>query len=198
MRIGSEPAAELWLVRHGETEWSASGRHTSRTDVELTEAGRRDAAALRARLLGLDFARVLTSPRRRARVTADLAGFGDRAEEAQDLVEWDYGRDEGLTTPEIRRDRPGWSVWRDGPLGGESAEDVRRRVDRVVALALAVERPVLAFSHGHLCRAIGARWIGLDVADGARLKVAAGAICVLGHERDTPAVERWNDTGHLA
>jgi len=189
--------AELWLVRHGETEWSASGRHTGTTDLELTEAGRAHATALRERLHGQEFARVLTSPLRRARVTCELAGFGDRAEIVTDLAEWDYGQDEGLTTLQIREERPGWTVWRDGPKGGETAEDVARRADRVIALAAESPGPVLAFGHGHLCRVVGARWIGLAPSEGIRLKLSTAAVCVLGHDRETPAVVRWNDTGHL-
>ena len=201
---------ELWLVRHGETAWSASGRHTGTTDIELSDAGRRHAAALRERLEDQSFARVLTSPLQRARVTCELAGFGDRAEIVTDLAEWDYGQDEGRTTTEIREERPGWTVWRQGPRGGESAAEVGRRADRVIALVResptresparespAIDPgPVLAFGHGHLCRVIGARWIGLDPADGIRLKLSTAAICVLGHDRETPAIVRWNDTGH--
>ncbi len=189
--------ADLWLVRHGETEWSASGRHTSTTELELSEAGRRHASELRTRLAGVTFGRVLVSPRVRARTTCELAGFGDRAEVVDELTEWDYGDDEGLTTPEIRKSRPGWTLWRDGPQGGETADAVRRRADHVVQLARSSPGPVLAFSHGHMSRVLGARWIGLDVADGARLRLSTGGICVLGYERETPAVLRWNDTGEL-
>jgi broad specificity phosphatase PhoE len=190
--------AQLWLVRHGETEWSASGRHTGTTDLALSEAGRRHATSLRERLQGQDFARVLTSPLQRAQVTCELAGFGDRAEVVNDLAEWDYGQDEGLTTPEIREQRPGWTVWRDGPNGGETAEDVGRRADRVIALVAEAPGPVLAFGHGHMCRVIGARWIGLPAAEGIRLKLSTAAVCVLGHDRETPAIDHWNDTGALA
>ena len=193
---------ELWLVRHGETEWSASGRHTGTTDLELSDAGRRHARALRARLADTDFARVLTSPLQRARVTCELAGFGERGEVVADLAEWDYGQDEGLTTVQIREERPGWTVWEHGPRGGESASEVGKRADRVIALAaqshaLDPARPVLAFGHGHLCRVIGARWISLAASDGIRLKLSTAAVCVLGHDRETAAIVRWNDTGHL-
>ncbi len=190
--------AELWLVRHGETEWSASGRHTGTTDIELSDGGRRHATTLRERLEGVEFARVLTSPLQRARVTCELAGFADRAEVLPDLAEWDYAQDEGLTTPEIREERPGWTVWREGPLGGETAEDVGRRADRVIALAAESAGAVLAFGHGHMSRVIGARWIGLPAAEGIRLKLSTAAVSVLGYDRETPAVVRWNDTGHLS
>jgi broad specificity phosphatase PhoE len=189
--------AELWLVRHGETEWSASGRHTGTTDIELSEAGRRHAVALRERLAGVEFARVLTSPLKRARVTCELAGLGDRAEVVSDLAEWDYGEDEGLTTAEIREHRPGWTVWRDGPRGGETADQVGKRADRVIDMVAGSDGPVVAFGHGHLCRVVGARWIGLPPAEGIRLKLSTAAVCVLGHDRETRAVVRWNDTGHL-
>jgi probable phosphoglycerate mutase len=188
---------ELWLVRHGETEWSASGRHTGRTDIDLTEAGRRNATALRERLSGTEFSRVLTSPSMRARVTCELAGFADRAEVDEDLYEWDYGQDEGLTTEEIREDRPGWTVWSQGVRGGETADDLCRRADRVVEAAQKSSGAVLAFAHGHICRVIGARWIGLDAVDGSRLKLSTAAICVLAYDHEVPALERWNDTGHV-
>jgi len=188
---------QLWLVRHGETEWSASGRHTGTTDIELSEAGRRHAAALRERLADVEFARVLTSPLKRARVTCELAGLGDRAEVVADLAEWDYGEDEGLTTAEIREERPGWTVWREGPRGGETADDVGRRADRVIDLVADSAGPVVAFAHGHLCRVVGARWIGLPPAEGIRLKLSTAAVCVLGYDRETRAVVRWNDTGHV-
>ncbi len=187
---------ELWLVRHGETEWSASGRHTGRTDVDLTTAGEAAAREVARRLPDLAWARVLTSPRLRARRTADLAGFPD-AETVEDLVEWDYGADEGRTTAEIREDRPGWTVWADGPAGGESAEQVRVRADRVVDAARSAGGPVLAFCHGHLSRVLGARWVGRPVAFGAHLRLSTAAVSVLGWERETPVLLRWNDTGSL-
>lgn len=195
MSDGGTPG-ELWLVRHGETEWSAAGRHTSRTDVDLTQAGVEAARAVAARLAGTTFARVLSSPRLRARRTAELAGYRS-PEVLDDLREWDYGDDEGRTTAEIRADRPGWTIWADGPIGGETAADVGRRADRVVELVQAMGGPVLAFSHGHFCRVLGARWLGLDVADGAHLTLSTASVSVLGWERETPAVLHWNDTGAL-
>ncbi|MDQ1643784.1 MAG: hypothetical protein QOJ90_3135 [Actinomycetota bacterium] len=188
---------ELWLVRHGETEWSATGRHTGLTDIDLTDDGRRHAMALRKRLAGREFVRVLTSPSLRARVTCELAGFAERAEVVDDLHEWDYGQDEGLTSEQIRRDVPGWTVWDPGPRGGETAAQISERADRVIAMARGEQGAVLAFAHGHISRVIGARWIGLEAIDGARLKLSTAAVCVLDHERDVPAIDRWNDTGHL-
>lgn len=191
-----DPTSQLWLVRHGETEWSANGRHTGRTDVDLTEVGERTARGVAARLPGLPWARVLTSPRLRARRTAELAGF-PAAEVVDDLQEWDYGADEGRTTAEIRQDRPGWTVWADGPRDGELAADVTRRADRVVELARSTDGPVLAFSHGHFSRVLGARWVGRPVDFGAHLYLATAAVCVLGFERESPVIDRWNDTGSL-
>ncbi len=187
------PTSSLWLVRHGETEWSTSGRHTGRTDIDLTPEGEAAARRLAERLRGVEFARVLSSPRLRARRTAELAGLRD-VEVTEDLAEWDYGDDEGLTTPQIREGRPGWTVWTHGPRGGETAEDVRRRADRVIASARAVEGRVLAFSHGHFSRVIGARWIGLPATAGAHLELSTASISVLGWERETPTLELWNST----
>jgi probable phosphoglycerate mutase len=190
------PASQLWLVRHGETEWSASGRHTSRTDLDLTEAGVEAARSVADKLRGTSFARVLSSPLLRARRTAELAGAGS-PELVEDLHEWDYGDDEGLTTAQIRESRPGWTVWRDGPRGGETCAEVGARADRVVELVRAVDGPVLAFSHGHFSRVLGARWLGLDVTEGAHLALSTASVSVLGWERDTPAVLHWNHTGTL-
>jgi broad specificity phosphatase PhoE len=191
-----EPTSQLWLVRHGETEWSASGKHTSRTDIDLTDAGVEAAREVAPRLAGCTFVRVLSSPLLRARRTAELAGFGS-PEVVADLTEWDYGEDEGRTTAEIRQDRPGWTVWHDGPRGGETAEDVARRADRVIGLVRATDGPVLAFSHGHFSRVLGARWLGLEATAGAHLALSTASVSVLGWERDCPAVLHWNDTGTL-
>ena len=190
------PASQLWLVRHGETEWSASGRHTSRTDLDLTEAGVEAARSVAVKLRGTSFARVLSSPLLRARRTAELAGAGS-PELVEDLREWDYGDDEGLTTAQIRESRPGWTVWRDGPQGGETCAEVGTRADRVIELVRAVDGPVLAFSHGHFSRVLGARWLGLEVTDGAHLTLSTASVSVLGWERDTRAVLHWNHTGTL-
>jgi probable phosphoglycerate mutase len=187
----------VYLVRHGETEWSAGGRHTSVTDVELTESGRRDAERLRSVFAGVDLALVLVSPRVRARATAELAGLGDRVEVDEDLVEIAYGDYEGLTTPAIREQRPGWTVWTDGSPGGETVEDAGRRADRVIARALAAAGNVALFAHGHVLRVIGARWIELPPAVGGSLALSTGAVCRLGFERERRVLWDWNDTCHL-
>ena len=184
-------------VRHGETAWSASGRHTGRTDIPLTEAGRHQAALAGARLVEATFALVLTSPLERARETCALAGLGDAAVVDDDLQEWDYGAYEGLTTDEIRRQRPGWYLWRDGCPGGEQAVDVGRRADRVIARCRAAGGDVAVFAHGHLLRVLGARWTGAGATFGASLLLSTAAVCVLDYERETAVLARWNDTGHL-
>lgn len=183
---------QLVLVRHGETEWSAAGRHTGRTDLALTEAGRVRARAVGEELAGRSFALVLCSPLRRARETCELAGFGDVAELCDDLREWDYGEYEGLTTPEIRERNPDWVLWRDGCPGGESPVEVGERADRVLARLRGAGGDCLAFAHGHILRVVTARWIGMEVPAGARLALNAGAISELGFERETEVVWRWN------
>jgi probable phosphoglycerate mutase len=194
---GVSAAQRVYLVRHGETEWSASGRHTSVTDVPLTDAGRRAAERLARVLAGLDLALVLTSPRSRARETAELAGLGSRAQVDDDLVEFDYGDYEGRTTPEIRESRPGWSLWDDDVPGGETLEAVGARADRVIARIRAVDGDVAVFAHGHLLRVLGARWAGLPPRAGGNLALSTGALCQLGYERERPAIWTWNDTCHL-
>jgi probable phosphoglycerate mutase len=187
----------LWLVRHGETEWSATGRHTSTTDVELTERGREQARAAGERLVGVSFRAVWSSPRRRAIDTCHLAGYAGAEQIVDDLAEWAYGADEGRTSAEIRADRPEWTVWTQGPLGGETAAEVQARADRVIERARALGGPVLAFTHGHFSRVLGARWVELAAADGARLRLSTGSVCVLGYERETPTVVHWNESGRL-
>jgi broad specificity phosphatase PhoE len=181
------------VVRHGATEWSRSGRHTGRTELTLLEEGRRQAEELGRRLAGHDFTAVLTSPLSRARQTAEIAGFGAGVEVWGDLREWDYGQYEGLTTEEIKALRPGWSLWRDGAPGGESASEVGARADRVIAAVRGRRGDVLAFAHGHLLRVVGARWVGLAPTAGALFALAPASISVLGWERETPVVARWND-----
>ena len=183
---------EIFLVRHGETEWSAAGRHTSRTDLYLTAEGRRRAEALGTELNGMQFALVLSSPLHRALQTCRLAGFGDRVEVDSDLHEWDYGEYEGLTTPEIHESAPSWSLWRDGCPGGERPEDVGARADRVLSRLRGVDGDALVFAHGHVLRVIAARWIGLPVSGGCRLALSAGAISALGYEHDNEVLTRWN------
>lgn len=185
----------LWVVRHGETAWSASGRHTGRTDITLTPLGEDQATSLRTRLTGMVFALVLTSPRRRAIETARLAGFGDRAVVDDDLAEWDYGLDEGRTSSEIQADHPGWSIWRDGPQGGETIDQVAARADRVIARARHASGDTLAFGHGHLLRILAARWVGLAPEDGRRFALTPAALSILGWERESAVIERWNEPG---
>lgn len=188
------PKGEVWLVRHAATEWADAGRHTGRTDVPLTDPGRDDARALAPRLAGETFAAVRCSPLARARETATLAGVdldGSNVTLDEDLVEWDYGDYEGITTPQIREQRPGWFLWADGCPGGETADDVGARVDRVIAAVCAVDGDVLLVAHGHLLRVLGARWMGLPAAGGAHLTLDTGGICILGQERGVRAVRRW-------
>ncbi|GAA3826261.1 histidine phosphatase family protein [Nocardioides panacisoli] len=188
--MSSEPP-ELWLVRHGPTEWSRNGRHTSVTDLPLLADGEQDAIDLRARLADVGFVQVLTSPRQRARRTAELAGFPD-AEVDEDLVEWAYGDYEGLTTPEIREQQPGWTIWEHGAPGGETPAEVGARLDRVVARARAAAGPTLAFAHGHSLRALAARWLGLPASEGRLLRLDTATVSVLGFEREQAVVLRWN------
>lgn len=191
----SEPVgkARALLVRHGATEWSTTGRHTGRTDLPLLPEGNRQAEALAAVLAGVPVARVLCSPLLRARETARLAGLGDRAEALEDLREWDYGEYEGRTTAAIRRQRPGWTPWRDGFPGGETLESLGARADRVVAQVRLAEGLVVLFGHGHILRVIAARWLALDPGAGALLALAAGSISLLGWEHGSdPVISAWN------
>ncbi|MDQ6882666.1 MAG: histidine phosphatase family protein [Candidatus Dormibacteraeota bacterium] len=180
------------LVRHGETEWSRDGRHTGVTDIPLTEAGRKQAAQLRSPLGGRRFALVLTSPLRRAEETCRLAGFGSQAKPRPDLKEWDYGHYDGLTSAQIRATSPDWSLWRDGGPGGESAADVGRRVDRVIAEAGSADGDVLLFAHGHVLRVLAARWLGQPPEAGRFYALGTAAWSVLGQEHDQPVMEHWN------
>jgi probable phosphoglycerate mutase len=184
----------MWLVRHGETEWARLGRHTGRTDIRLTALGRKQATAVAARLAGRPFGLVLSSPLSRALDTARLAGFADRVATDDDLLEWDYGADEGRTTPEIRFDRPGWTIWDDGPSAGEAVDDVATRVDRVIEVARGQQADVLVFAHGHVLRILAARWLGLPPAGGRMFALSTATLSILGWERDAPVIERWNDT----
>lgn len=187
----SASSSELWLVRHGETEWSRSGQHTSVTDLELTAAGEDVARRLAQPLAEQVFAQVLTSPRRRARRTAELAGFA-LAEPDDDLAEWAYGDYEGLTTPQIHQTHPDWSVWTATTPRGETAEQVGARLDRVVDRARSADGRTLAFAHGHSLRALAARWLGLDVSEGRLFALDTATVSVLGDDRGTPVVRRWN------
>jgi probable phosphoglycerate mutase len=186
-------AARMVLLRHGATEWTLSGQHTGRTDIPLLDEGREQAKAAgeTIRELGLTpFGLVLTSPLRRASESCVLAGF--EGEVDPDLMEWDYGEYEGLTTAEIRDQRPGWTLWEDGVPGGERASDVGRRADRVIERARSAEGDTLCVAHGHLLRVLGARWLGLPPVAGCLLTLRVGSICVLGWDYTSPAIELWN------
>ena len=185
-------AFEVVLVRHGETEWSREGKHTGRTDIPLTERGRRQAPAVGAALKGRQFGLVLTSPLTRALETCRLAGFGDVAEQRDELREWDYGAYEGRKTIEIREERPGWTLWRDGVPDGETIDQVAARVDRVIAELRAVQGDALLFAHGHVLRVLTARWLGLEPQAGALFALDPATISVLGYERETTVVRLWN------
>lgn len=192
--MGDENRTELWLVRHGETEWSASGRHTSRTDVSLTDRGREQAVKLREYLQGIEFKAVLRSPMLRAKETCELAGLGDAAQVEDGLKEWDYGVYEGRTTKDIQGEIPGWSVWKDPILGGETAEQVGARADGVIARALAEGKggKVALFAHAHILRILAVRWIGMGARDGALFALGTGSVSVLGHEHEQRVISRWN------
>jgi len=194
----SAPLPSVYLARHGETAWSVSGQHTGRTDLPLTERGERNARSLGERLRGMTFAKVLVSPLKRARRTSELAGLGDRAEVDVDLLEWDYGEYEGLTTAEIRSRRPGWDLFRDGCPGGESVEAVRARADRLIARIRPIEGRTILFGHSHFFRVLAARWIGLPPGDGRFYLLGTASLSVLGyeHSRDEPVIRLWNDDWH--
>lgn len=182
----------LYLVRHGATEWSKSGQHTSRTDLDLLPEGEEQAREVGHKLSDRSFELVLCSPLTRAVQTCRLAGLGDQAQRCEELREWDYGRYEGLTTPQIRAERPDWNLWRDGCPGGESPEQIGVRVDRVLARFAAIDGDGIAFAHGHVLRVLTARRLELAVAAGAHFKLEAGSLGILGHERETPTVDAWN------
>jgi broad specificity phosphatase PhoE len=188
-------AMELWIIRHGETEWSASGQHTSRTDIPLTNQGRMRAERLREYLQDTKFDAVFVSPMQRARETCEIAGFGAQAVVNDGLKEWNYGIYEGKTTSEIRADVPGWSVWKDEIVGGETVEHVGERADAVIAQAFAAAPgggKVALFAHAHILRILAARWIGLEARGGSLFALGTGSVSVLGWERETRVIERWN------
>jgi broad specificity phosphatase PhoE len=190
--VAEHPPQEIWLVRHAETEWSRAGLHTGRTDVPLTDRGRDRARELAGRLGGRRFALVLSSPLSRARETAELAGLGEDAQVRDDLLEWDYGHYEGVTTQEIRATQPDWYLWRDGVPGGETAEEVGTRCDRIIQELLSVDGDVAVFAHGHVLRALSARWVEEPVSLGGRLYLSTGALSVLGFEREMRVIRHWN------
>jgi broad specificity phosphatase PhoE len=197
-RRGPGPASgdggRLVAVRHGATAWSRTLQHTGRSDIPLEPEGREQARELGRRLAGHRFALVLVSPLARARQTCELAGFAG-AQVCDDLREWDYGLYEGQTTADIRQRRPDWSLWRDGAPEGETLAQVAARAERVVATVRAHDGDVLVFSHAHILRVVAARWLALPAGDGSRWVLAPASVSVLGWERETPVIERWNDTG---
>jgi broad specificity phosphatase PhoE len=190
---------KIYLARHGETAWSLSGQHTGVTDIPLTEHGEDNARNLGDRLRGTHFAKVLTSPLRRARRTCELAGFGTHAEIDNDLVEWNYGDYEGKLTADIRKERPDWFLFRDGCPGGETLAAIGARADRLIERLRAVGDDVIVFSHGHFLRVLGSRWLGLPVADGRLLSLTTASLSILGYEHNLsePVLHLWNDDRHV-
>ncbi|MEV0122002.1 histidine phosphatase family protein [Streptomyces sp. NPDC050703] len=196
-------APRILLARHGQTEWSLSGKHTGRTDIPLLDEGRRGAKLLGERLHrapydGLPDVEVRTSPLSRARETCEIAGFGDRAATWDALMEFDYGAYDGMTPADIQAVRPGWFIWRDGVPRGETLAQVSARADEVVEWARSADRDVLVFAHGHILRVIGARWLGEDIAFASRVRLNPTSLSVLGWAYGEPAIESWNETGHLS
>jgi broad specificity phosphatase PhoE len=189
----------VYLARHGETVWSLTGQHTGLTDLPLTERGERNARRLGERLAGLVFAKVFTSPLQRAARTCELAGFGNAAEVDRDLVEWNYGKYEGLRTAEIHAKRPDWQLFRDGCPDGESPDQVGVRADRVVSRVRAIKGDVLIFSSGHFLRVLAACWLGIEPAAGRFFMLNTASVSILGYEHSLsqPVIRLWNDTRHV-
>jgi len=187
-----EMPPEIWLVRHGETEWSRSGQHTSRTDLPLTPEGEKRAQSLKRMLTGHSFGLVLSSPMQRAVETCRLVGL--TPEISEDLREWDYGDYEGLTTTEIQKRVPGWTIWTGAPPNGETAGQVGARADRVISRAASAAGDAALFGHGHLLRILAARWIGLEPSGGGLLALSTASLSVLGYERETRVIRLWNQT----
>lgn len=183
---------EIVLVRHGETEWTRSGRHTGRTDIPLTDRGRKEAVAVGEALRERRFALALTSPLARASETSRLAGFADVAQSRVELMEWDYGAYEGRRTIDIREERPGWTLWREGVPGGESAAEIGARADRVIDELRSIDGDAVVFAHGHFLRVLAARWLGLEPSDGRLFALDPATISILGYERETPVIRVWN------
>jgi probable phosphoglycerate mutase len=196
----SERLQQVYLARHGETAWTLSGQHTGLTDLPLTPRGEENARRLGERLRGLTFTTVFTSPLQRARRTCAEAGFAGTAVVDPDLVEWNYGRYEGLKTVDIHKDQPNWDLFRDGGPGGEAPAAVSARADRVIARLRAVPGDVLLFSSGHFLRVLAARWLGLDADTGRYLFLGTSALCILGYEHNTsqPVIRLWNDVSHVS
>jgi probable phosphoglycerate mutase len=194
----SDPLPEVYLARHGETAWTISHQHTGKSDIPLTERGERNAGGLGERLRGMAFAKVLVSPMHRALRTAELAGLAQEAEVDADLMEWDYGEYEGLTTAEIRRRRPGWDLFRDGCPGGESVEAIGTRADRAIARMRPIEGRTILFGHSHFFRVLAARWIRQPPGDGRFYLLGTASLSILGYEHtfDEPVIRLWNDDRH--
>jgi broad specificity phosphatase PhoE len=188
-------ASQLWLIRHGETEWTVSGAHTGITDIPLNESGRRQASALRDRLMGRTFAQVLTSPLSRAHETCDLAGYGAAAQIEPDLMEWRYGDYEGRTAQAIQKEVPGWSIWCCGVPNGERITQVAARAARVIRRALRADGDVALFAHGHILRILAASWLELPPECGKLFALGTAAVSILGYERDVRVMTRWNTNG---
>jgi len=191
----TQPLPAIYLVRHGETAWTVSGQHTGLTDIPLTERGEHDALQLGKHLRGITATRVFTSPLQRAKRTCELTGFGAAAEVDSDLVEWDYGDYEGLTSAQIRQKNPEWRLFRDGPPGGESVAAVSARADRVISRLHALNGDALVFSSGHFSRVLAARWLGLDASHGRFFVLNTTTLSILGydHDRTEPVIRLWND-----
>src|SRR5262245_8278880 len=187
----------VWLVRHGETEWSKSGQHTGRTDIPLTAEGVRQGQALGRHLAGQRFALVLTSPLGRARETCRLAGFAHTAEVSDDLLEWNYGIYEGRATAAVRTEQPGWSIWTTSVTEGESVEQVGERARRVIARVDTVDGDVALFAHAHVLRILAACWIGLPPIQGRHLTLGTASVSLLGYERETRVIQVWNQDWRL-
>jgi len=188
----------VYLCRHGETEWTLSGQHTSYSDIPITPNGEVEAQKLKQRLSGVHFSKVFVSPLLRAKMTCEITGFMQDAEITEDLFEWNYGEVEGKTTSEIRETIPGWTIFNNGAPGGESIQQVSDRADRMIARVREFEGNVALFSSGHFSRVLAARWCRLNASDGRSLSLSTGSLSILGYERDVPTIELWNDTGFLS
>lgn len=200
MLVGQATLPKLWLLRHGETEWSRSGQYTGLTDLPLTEHGEEQALSARPALAGIDFGLLLSSPSQRARRTAELAGFPDAAVEPL-AHEWDYGDYEGINSAEVRRQNPGYLIWNDGVPGGETIDQVAARADAVISRVLSAQPTgasagqvvdnALLVAHGHFLRVLTARWLNLAATEGRHFVLGTAKVCTLGWDKQTPAIEQW-------
>ena len=188
---------QIWLIRHGETSWSITGRHTGRTDIALTDRGKLQAEAVKRRLAGHAFSLVLTSPLTRALETCRIAGYGKIAQHLDDLMEWDYGQYEGRSTASIREELPGWTIWNGNPPGGEPITQVARRADNIVKLAANADGNVAIFAHSHFLRVLAARWLGLSPEAGRLLSLDTASVSILSYERENRVISMWNNICHL-